>query len=182
MEFIDLKLTGALERTVLSDPEAPDTPESEYTLKVTVVYQDRRTQEWAEHVCGRMGYLVGEECLRCSWWPLDRLTEPEMFEAAVQAASVADVIVVSLHAAEELPEDLWTWIALWLPRRRQPTGALVTLLDVAEIPPGGASLTREYLRTVACKGGLDFLPHEEELPVKSLAEQTTPDRWWGINE
>ncbi|MCL5745744.1 MAG: hypothetical protein M1541_17770, partial [Acidobacteria bacterium] len=82
MELIDLKLTGALERTVLSDADAPDMPESEYTLNVTVVYQDRRTQEWAEHVCGRMGYLVGEECLRCSWWSLDRLTEPEVVEGA----------------------------------------------------------------------------------------------------
>ena len=177
-----MELAGVLEQTVPLDTKATGKPELNYTLEVAVAYQERRTREWAERVCVQMGYLVGEECVRSSWWPLPHLSDPHVFADAVQAASAADIIVVSAPATKELSEDLWTWITAWLPRRRQSTGALVALLGVSEPPLRGTSRTREYLQAVAHKGGLDFLPHEQELPAQSLVQEIGPDRWWGINE
>jgi hypothetical protein len=79
----------------------------------------------------------------------------------------ADVILISIHDTKELPTDLCVWIDAWLPRRRLPTGALIALVSVPEQPDVQTDHTRDYLRSVARRGRLDFLLRERKLPVAS---------------
>ena len=77
---------------------------------------------------------------------------------AVRAALVADLIVVLVHAADELPLGLYVWIDAWLPRRTSREGALTALIGADEPQDPQSSRTHEYLQAVARKAQLDFIP------------------------
>ena len=131
-----------------------------YALKVAVVYEDYLTREWAGHLCDWVTRFVGQECVRYTWWRIEKLTQPAILPKAVTAATQADVILVSVNTQKELPLDLCVWIDIWLPRRQQQPGALVALIGRER----GASTSdlQAYLEAVARRGGLDFLTREHE--------------------
>ena len=139
--------------------------DSGYALNIAGVYQDRVTQQWALHLCRPATRLAGEERIHDVWYEVHRLSEPGILLDAVRAALRADVIVVSVHAAAELPLDLYVWIDAWLPRRLSRVGALAALIGVARQPDPHAIHTHEYLQGVARKAELDFLPQERRLPA-----------------
>lgn len=173
-----MEFTGVLERTVALDAEASERPQADFKLKVVAAYEEPAMRTWAERVIARLGYLVGEECIQSSWWSVADFSRLEAFAAAVHAASVADVIIVAVQPTEELPPELCAWIDVWLPRRRVPAGALVALLGVGAPVPSGALAARDYLRAVARKGELDYLPHEQILSVEPHAKaiETQPGK------
>jgi hypothetical protein len=91
---------------------------------------------------------------------------------AVRAALAADVIVISVYAADELPLNLYAWVAAWLPRRSSRMGALAALVGIAEPPDSPPVRTIEYLQAVARKAQLDFIPQQLKRPVASPAFST----------
>jgi hypothetical protein len=155
--------------------------QGEYALRVAMVYEDPPSHRWGAQVCERVTRLVGQECFFSTAWPISELGEPHKFPEAVQAAAKADVIVVSVRASEGLPLDLYVWIDAWLPRRTQGMGALVALIGVPGCTDADSAAALDYLKAVAHKGNLDFLPQERKLPaeppevirVDSLAERAT---------
>jgi hypothetical protein len=142
---------------------APD--EAAYSLNIAGVYQDSVTRDWAMQTCRRATQLVGEESVQKAWYDANSLGDPVTFLDAVRAALVADVIVVSVYAADELPLDLYVWVQAWLPRRRSRAGALTALIGVAEPPDSRFVRTVEYLQAVASRAQLDFIPQERKRPV-----------------
>ena len=48
---------------------------------------------------------------------------------AILMTMVADVVLVSIYDAEELPEDFRVWMDAWLARRYLPAGALIALIS-----------------------------------------------------
>ncbi len=201
-EIVNLELTDFDEPTQPMNTAANAPPDGDFTLAVAVVYEERLTQEWARRVCIRLGDLVGKEAVRSGWWPLSSLRDPRALDEATKAASTADVIVVSVRATEEPAPNLSAWIDMWLSRRAQSAGALVALISLSEPLIRGVNPLRDYLRTVASRGGLDFLPHQQKLPsdngggdqkpvaatvasgvsLQPPAEETPCSRYWGINE
>ena len=199
-----MKSTDLLEQKVQLEESGRAPQDTDYTLSVAVVYQDALAQEWASQVCARARQLVGDDCLQSHWWHSELLQKPAALAEAVNAACLADVIVVAVQAAAELPVDLCVWIDAWLPRRGRKSGALVALIGVPDPTPPGAALAHDYLLTVARKAGLDFLPHEQTVPSKTPRVYVQPNpqranptsralqyildegrlayRHWGINE
>jgi hypothetical protein len=177
-----MEQTDILERTAPSDEVKFAPPETEYALNVVLVYQDAPTRKWANQVCDHVSRLAGKDAVRCTWWDISRLGDPEVLKDAVLTTMQADVILISIYDTNELPIDLCVWIDAWLPRRTLPTGALIALISV----PGQVSDQLEHARgcllTVARKGRLDFLLRERRLPVASrgyfyiekLTERTNP--------
>jgi len=137
-------------------------------FKIAGVYQDALTWEWARQLCGSVAQKVGQEHVHDSWHEVHSLADPQILVEAVQMAMAADVIVVSLYAAEELPPDLYGWIHSWLPRREMRAGALAALIAVPAQPDHWTFRTQEYLQAVARRGQLDFVPHERKLISGSL--------------
>jgi hypothetical protein len=86
---------------------------------------------------------------------------------AVQAAAKADVLVVSIRDAGELPVDLYVWIDAWMPRRTRRPGAMVALIGVPPQPDPQSGRAHKYLEAVSRRVGLDFLPRERKLPEES---------------
>jgi len=140
---------------------------AEYVLKVMImmVHQDHATQEWAMEMCGRAKHLVGKESLSAVSWRISDLAQPGILSAAVRSAARADVVVVAVSAAAEVPHDLHVWFDAWLPRRVRITSSLVALIGRPEASCQQASRILDYFRAVARKGGLDFFPAQRLLPM-----------------
>lgn len=147
---------------------------AENPLKVAVVFQDALTRSWVSELCERARQLLGTDTVRCTGWKLSDLGKSVVFADAVLDALQADVIVVSIHSAAELPDDLCVWIEAWLPHRSPQAGALVALLGVPETPFALSSLAQQHLRAVARRGGLDLLLEERNLPVEPLTFSSGP--------
>jgi hypothetical protein len=129
-----------------------------YALNLTMVYDQAISQFCASHLCDRVTRIAGPEALSVAGWRIDELDRPEVLPQALQATLKADVILVSLAAGTTVPVPLCVWIDVWLPRRGRRPGTLVALIgpsDSTDSPPCPAEL---YLRAVAARGGLDYVP------------------------
>jgi len=162
-----MEQTNILEQSTPLDELEFVPSETEYGLNVAVVYQDTPTRKWATQVCDHVKQVAGKDAVHSTWWEISRLGDPDVFRDAVLMTIVADVILVSINDANELPIDLCVWIDAWLPRRYQPMGALIALISVPGQPGDQTNHARDYLRTIARKGRLDFLLRERRLPVTS---------------
>jgi len=170
------------ERNGPSDEVKFTPPETEYALNVALVYQDLPTRKWAIQVCDQVSWLAGKDAVHCTGWEIGRLSDPEVLKDAVLTTMRADVILISIYDAKELPVDLCVWIDAWLPRRSLPTGALIVLISVPGETAAQLEHARGYLRAVALKGRLDFLLRERKLPeasrgyfyVEKLTDWTSP--------
>jgi hypothetical protein len=78
-------------------------------------YQDGVTQDWAAQTCHSATQLARVGRVQTSWFNINSLGDPEILADAVRAALTADVIVVSVYVADELPAGLCTWFEEWLP-------------------------------------------------------------------
>src|SRR5580658_2369959 len=112
-----MKTLELLERPTDPFEVAIGPDESGYTLNIAGVYQDSVTRDWAVQSYLRATRLAGEEHVQNRWYDVNAMGDPVVLAQAVHAARVADVIVVSVHAADELPLNLYAWVAAWLPRR-----------------------------------------------------------------
>jgi hypothetical protein len=198
-----MKAIEPLRPTVLSDEVGLAPGESHYNLNLMGVYQDSVTRGWAMQICRQATRWAGKASVQNTWYDASSLSNPGTFLEAVHAALMADVIVVSVYAAEELPHDLYVWFEAWVPRRLPRAGALAALIGVAGPPDSQSLRTIEYLQAVALKAQLDFVPRKRKRPIASpaaslkvIAEQAAiaPDLQkprgqrgdayghWGLNE
>ena len=143
--------------------------ESDPALSVATIYQDPLTRHWAAELWDRVGQLIGGGSIRHQSWKISELTDPRVFLDAVEVAAKADVLVVSVRDAGELPMGLYVWVDSWLPSRAGRAGALVALIGVPSQPDAQAGRAYQYLDSVACRAGLDFLPRERKLPQAPCA-------------
>jgi hypothetical protein len=164
-----------LEQDLSSEDLETSSGDPGYKFKIAVVYEDKVTQSWAMQLCHPVEEKFGGEFVENTWHEVNSLSDPEILLEAVHAALSADVIVISVYAADELPPELCAWINVWLPRRLSRAGALAALIGVAEEPAPQAVRTQDYLQAVARRGQLDFLPHERKLSDESPFFFTQPN-------
>jgi hypothetical protein len=144
---------------------APD--ETGYALNIAGVYQDTVTRDWAVQSFVHATRLAEDKRIHNKWYDVDALSDSSILLEAVGAALVADVIVISVYAAEVLPLNLYVWITAWLPRRTSRVGALAALVGVAEPLDSPSVGTIDYLQAVAHRAQLDFVPHARRRTVAS---------------
>lgn len=147
--------------------ESASWAELDYVLTVACVYQDESAREWARQVCARVSPSAGPEAVRLTDWNISDLADPRVLAEAVSRAAGADVIVVAIHAADGLPDDLCVWVIAWLRRRPRVTGALVALIGLPEQPGAPSHGPQEYLRAVAHASAMDFFIADRKLPPAS---------------
>ena len=166
---MNMQHTSVLNRIAPAEPAAGAPDESEPALSVVTVYQDPLTRYWATELWERVGQLIhcGEVCRKS--WKISDLRQAAIFPDAVQAAAEADVLVISVRDAEELPAFLYVWIDGWMPRRAGRAGALVALIGMPAQPDKQCDHASQYLKAVARRTGLDFLPRERKLLDESVA-------------
>jgi hypothetical protein len=87
--------------------------ELEYTLNTVGVYQDNVTRDRAVRTCRRATQLTKKERIHDMCFDINSLGDQGILLDAVRVALVAGVIVVSVHAAHDLPLDLYVWFEAW---------------------------------------------------------------------
>lgn len=157
-----------------ADATASAPSETEQALNVVFIYQDTLTRQWAAELWDRVGKLIDNGGICSKSWNLSDLEGAFVFAEAVRAAAEADVLVISVCDAGDLPRLLQAWIDGWMPRRAGRAGTLVALIGVPTRPDALSGRAHEYLETVARRAGLDFLPRERTLAEESLARSTPP--------
>jgi hypothetical protein len=105
-------------------------------LALLAIFEDSVTGMRVKEFCQGLSRNLGEQC------------------------QIVDLVVISVHQAEGLPDDVKNWIDLWLRQKGSRHAVLLALLD----PPyeGGAAPTEAYLEEIAARGGMEFLVESTE--------------------
>ncbi len=172
----------SLEPIVRSLAAHREPEKSSIPLHLAAVYEDPLTRDWAMQACHCAARLVPKVAVHTTWWKIRFLEEPRIFETAVQAAARADVVCVSFQAADMAPPELSRWLDAWMKKRSANEAALVALVGATQQARPRLASTMEYLRAVAERVRLAFLPQEMKVPELDGASIQNSFRQWGIND
>jgi hypothetical protein len=175
---------------------------------VAVVYEDTGSRERALNLCHHLAQGFRAEIdFSFTWWRFRYLEDPDIAQAAAQAAAAADILLFSATRHEDLPEEVRNWTELWVPLRTRGEGVLLVLTEDTEGVELSASPLFRFLRNLARRATMDCLPRLPDDPwtappvairnLQSRADQGTrilddilrhvpptpaPPTHWGINE
>jgi hypothetical protein len=154
--FCDGRL-ATLEQVALTlqEPQKP--------LGVVLLYEDELTEQYAWEQSRRMAPLVGERRRRCCGWNLRELAEPRAFDRAMRAALQAELLILCVRAAKDLPLAFYAWADSWLPYRRHAAGTFALVLGLPEREGGRSHLMKQHLYSVARLAGMTFVVAERAL-------------------
>jgi hypothetical protein len=130
---------------------------------VSAVHEDSTTGARAEEFCQSLAKsLVRISEIKKDMWLLTELRTTQLRAIAAREAAAADLVIVSVHHAETLPNEVKSWIDLWLKQRRSRPAVLLALFDPLYLGTSGSIQT--FLREVARRGNMEFLARSEEKP------------------
>ncbi len=133
------------------------------SLAVSAVHEDTATGARAEEYCQTLARCLGGKCvLNKEMWLLTELRTNQLRAIAASEAAAADLVIVSVHHAEALPNEVKSWIDLWLKQKRTRPAVLLALFDPLYLGTSGSMQT--HLRDVAKKGNLEFVCRSDEKP------------------
>ncbi len=138
-----------------TDPLSFEDPEA---CSIVLVYADVATGARALRVFDRATSRFKSEIdFKVSSWGFDALRDPRVAEVAAKAAADADVVIVAGTTGSKLPDAAHAWLQAWPPLRRHQPGALVALFSGFDPAGFSPAPTRDYLRDLARRAGMDFL-------------------------
>jgi hypothetical protein len=130
-------------------------------ITAVAAYEDTLTDARVTEFCRGLSKQLGETCeVVKQMWLLNELRMPQLRSIAAGEASHADLIIISIHHAPKLPDEVTHWIELWLPQKRRQPVVLLALFD--PVYQGDSASMRTYLAQVAKKAAMQFLVHTEE--------------------
>ncbi|HNR72344.1 MAG TPA: hypothetical protein PLV05_06640 [Verrucomicrobiota bacterium] len=132
-------------------------------LAVSGVHEDSATGARAEEFCQTLARGLGNKCaISRELWLATELQAASLRAIAAAEAAAADLVIVSVHHAETLPDEVKRWLDLWLkPKRRRPA-VLLALFDPLYL--GSSAAIQSYLQNAAQRGHREFLARTEEKP------------------
>jgi hypothetical protein len=130
---------------------------------VSAVHEDSATGARVEEFCQTLAKcLTRTPSISKEMWLLTELRTSQLRAIAAGEAAAADLVIVSVHHAETLPNEVKSWIDLWLKQRGSRPAVLLALFDPLYLGTSGSIQT--YLREVARRGNMEFLARSEEKP------------------
>jgi hypothetical protein len=81
---------------------------------------------------------------------------------AADEAARADLIIIALHHAESLPDEISSWNDAWLKKRSRNDSVLLAIFD--PLYQGSSGSLKSSLEEVAQKGRMSFLVQTDEAP------------------
>jgi hypothetical protein len=161
------------------------------TFNIVVACEDSETGARALKACDEIvSRLWRDFRFSTGLWKFDDLRKSSAAQAAAREATQADMVILSAHARQDLPEEVKTWLEQWITNKTDVRRALVALLDNQSDSGNGSSLAEKYLEEAARRGDLDFFcnrsnPISLSSRVPGRTESASPPgdfRKWGINE
>ena len=125
-------------------------------LSLLATFEDSSTGSRVKEFCRDLSRQLGQDCRIIEHvWLFNMLRLRELREIAAEEAAAVDLIVISMHDAESLPEDVKAWVDLWLRQKGTRKPVLLALLEPSR---EGATRTIETcLQEAAREGGIDLL-------------------------
>src|SRR5262245_18018978 len=121
--------------------------EPKFPFDLVIAYEDTTTRNRALSLYDHLAQqLLDDYDFRCTWWKLGLLNNPPLMEQASDAAAEANMVVVSLRAAQELSEPARLWTESWLAKRGNQKSALVTSVAGDQNSPRRACPIQASLR------------------------------------
>ncbi|ODU25109.1 MAG: hypothetical protein ABS95_00750 [Verrucomicrobia bacterium SCN 57-15] len=156
-------------------PRSVRAAQSKPSLSIAIAYADSLTRRIAKGVCYRIIRRIHHAFdVRAFFWSFEALGQSDTLEQAATVAAGADMILYSVHGADELPAVASIWADRWLARTGQPNGALVALLKTAG-PTDGAPLAAEIqLSALARAARMDFFVKIFDRPVHAASSFVVP--------
>jgi len=101
------------------------------TFNVLVAYEDYAAANRAKKFCDHLLHQAGKGTEFCrANWKFNLLQNQKLKEMADEDAYGADMLIIATHSDGELPEEVKTWISLWLEQSGQQRPALVVMSDL----------------------------------------------------
>ena len=88
-------------------------------------------------------------------WLFNLFRFHELQEIAAEEAATADLVVIAVHDAENLPGEVKSWMDLWLQQGTARHAVLLALLD--STMEGLPRPMEGYLQAAARRGGMEFV-------------------------
>jgi len=124
---------------------------------IVVLYEDNSSRDAAIGLCEALKKTFHEDLdFEITWCRFKYFNDPAVASEAAEIAVRADLIVVSIPRAQDLPLEVKAWFERWLPARESTEGAFV-LLQTSEEPPGLQNSQSSYLYLLAQRANLDYL-------------------------
>lgn len=151
--------------------------EPKYPFDLVLAYEDMATRDAAMRLHGQLArQLQTDFDLRAAWWKLRHLAEGELREQATDDVTQADMVILSVHAASDLPDLASSWIEDWALRPDHHKCALVALVLGAGNRPEETRQLLARLQRVARQARMDFFTHVEgEQRGASLPDSCRPE-------
>jgi hypothetical protein len=133
-------------------------------LVLLATFEDSVTGMRVKEFCQGLSRDLGQQCQIIEHvWLFSTFRLRELQEIAAEEASASDLIIISVHQAESLPDEVKNWIDLWLGQKGARHAVLLALLD----PPyeGASRSTEAYLQEIARRGGMEFVVQSGEGPA-----------------
>jgi hypothetical protein len=125
-------------------------------LVLLATFEDSTTGTRVKEFRQELSRQLGQECRIIEHvWLFNMFRLRELREIAAEEAAAADLILISLHETERLPEDVQAWMDLWLRQKGDRKPLLLALLEPTR--EGAPRMSERCLRDAAREGGIDFL-------------------------
>jgi len=132
-------------------------------LAVSAAYEDRATEGRVNDFCQSLSRDLGQQCeIGRGMWPASELRLPQLRSIAADDAARADLIIISVHPAESLSDEMKGWVDQWLKRKDRRAAVLLALFD--PVSRGVSSAMAAYLQAVARRGSMEFVALSQETP------------------
>lgn len=140
---------------------------------IVVLYEDNPSRDAAISLCNSLQQIFNSELdFEITWCRFKYFSDPAVAAEAADRAAQANVVLVSVPRAQDLPLEVKAWFERWLSRRQTSEGALV-LLQGSEPEPAFAISQSSYLYLVAERANLEFISLSDVTP--SASTRSIPD-------
>ena len=128
---------------------------------VSAACEDSSTSTRADEFCRGLSRELAPSCtIAKEMWLFNQLCVPGLRAIAAGEAALAQLIIISVHHAESLPDAVKRWIDLWLKQRNNHSVVLLALFD--PVYQGTSSSMKAYLQEVAKRGEMEFVAKSED--------------------
>jgi hypothetical protein len=140
---------------------------------IVVLYEDNSSRDAAIRLCKTLERTFHTDLdFEITWCRFKYFSDPAVASEGAEIAAQADLIIVSIQRAQDLPLEVKAWFERWLPDRESTEGALV-LLQTCEEPPSSTISQTSYLYLLAQRANLDYLSLSHAGP--SISTERKPE-------
>jgi hypothetical protein len=134
---------------------------------IVILYEDNSSRDAAISLCNSLRQIFNSELdFEVTWCRFKYFNDSAVASEAADLAARADVVLVSVPSAQDLPLEVKAWFERWVPGREKSEGALV-LLQSSEPAPAFAISQSSYLYLLAQRANLEFISLSNASPSAS---------------